>query len=106
MERRTALIARIFTISPIENNPKTSIVAFAVTQIAITAATPTTIKIFAHNLLQYFQVCSFFEDVFVLNPYIEFIFTAEVICRIIPATIKITGKIKKANFIVTPPHST
>ena len=99
-------MARIFTISPIENNPRATVVIFAVVQIIITEATPTTIKIFAHNLLQYLQVCSFFEDVFVLNPYMEFIFTFGVISRIIPATIKTTGKIKKTSLIITPPHST
>ena len=43
-------MARIFTISPIENNPQTTVVIFAVAQIAITEATPATIKIFATNL--------------------------------------------------------
>lgn len=97
-------MARIFTISPIENNPQTTVVIFAVAQIAITEATPATIKIFAHNLLQYSHVCSFFEDVFVLNPYMEFIFAFDVVSRIIPATIKTTGKMKKASLITAPPH--
>jgi hypothetical protein len=99
----TTPIASIFTISPIENMPKSTVVAFAVAQIAITEAAPTTIKILAHSLLQYLQVCSFFEEIFVLKPYIEFIFTVEVKNRIIPATIKTIGKMKKANFIVIPP---
>lgn len=107
IEIRMTPIARTFIISPMENHFKKVAVTLQDAQMEIVEMEPTNIIIFAHKLLQYFHVCSFFEEGFVLNPYIEFILGGGATSKITPATSKATGKINATITIVpqTPPIS-